>query len=242
MIMFDFFDADYSDSVILPDNTIYLVFVHSDQLDKNILYIKCCKQSKESFTFCSRRYRLVPALENYKALPYKKESYFKKYDRTFFRLTTRGSGFPRFNSYKSLSKIKGFYSNYKKCYVVIAHRPTSVDDGIGDMVLFVCDRYSDALPLARNYQYGDVSRLLGSDFKPYNGYHPYLWVEYMNHPISLFAEIGTYTGSYELAPAWCYYLCCFLKDGFIKDVYFSSVFGSVHKDKFRQTIHWNTHS
>jgi len=241
MIMFDFVDADYSDSVFLPDKTIYLVFVHSNQLDKNFLCIKSCSQSDKSFTFCSRRYQLSPVLENYKALPYKKESYFKKYDRTFFRLITRNSGFPRFNNYTSLNKIKNFYSNCKKCYVVIAHRPFSTDED-DEKVLFVCDRYSDALPLARNYQYRDVSRLLGNDFKPYNGYHPYIWIEYMNHPISLFAEFSTYTGSYELGIAWCHYLFCFLRDGFIKDVCFGSVFGFVHRDKFRQIIHWNTQS
>jgi hypothetical protein len=242
MMVFSCVDAECLVSVFLPNKRISLSFVHSRDLDKHFLCMKTIdKNSKPLTSSFIRRYYLIPFLSNYKALPYKRESSISEYRRFYYRLTTHDFGFPWFNKHESLDKIRGFYSNYKKYYVTIAHRSISPDED-DEKVPFVCGSYSDAISLSREYSYeegGEISRLLGKDFKPYNWY-PYLWIESMNHPISLFSQVSSYTGSYSLGPEWCRYLLCFLRDGFVPcdSVYFDSVFCFVQKDKFRQVIHW----
>jgi hypothetical protein len=131
--------------------------------------------------------------------------------------------------------MKSFCSNCKKHYVVIAYNQKDKEK----MVLLIFDRYSDTIPLVRDFSDVKIKDLLGSDFETYNGWYPYLWVEYMGSPISLLLDINSHAGSYSLGPTWCYYLVCFLKDGFVSGEDFNSVFGFVYRDRFSQVINWD---
>ena len=242
MMVFSCVNAEYLVSVCLPDRRISLSFFHSKDLDKYLLYVKAYDKNTKTINLPRiSRYHLIPLLSNYKALPYKRKSFISKYRRNLYSLTTSDFGFPWFDSHERLDKIEGFYSDHKKYYVVIAHRPVPPDED-DEKVLFACDSYSDAISLARECGYeenGEISRLLGEGFKPYNWY-PYIWIESMNHPISLLSQVSSYIGRYSLGSEWCHCLLLFLRGGsFLCDFdCLNSVFGFIQKDKFRQVVHW----
>jgi len=238
MIMFSFVEADYKESVFLPDKDIYLSFVHSPELDKNFLCMESYNQkSKNSSVFRFHRYGLRPVLTNYKALPYKRQSSLDQFHKNIFSSRITSLGIPwSFDVHKSLDKVRSFSSNCKKYYVIVAHRHGNVEE----KVLLIFDRYSDAIFILRDFSRVRLRSLLGSDFETYNSWYPYVWVEHMAHPISLLSEIGSHAGNHLLGPPWCEYFLCFLRDGFVEHYYSSSVFGFVYRDKFSQIINCNS--
>ena len=236
MIVFSCTNAEYFSNVFLPNKTIYLSLVHSFVLDKNFLCMEAYDSGRSKIlSIFSSRHLLVPDLENYKALPYKRQSSIDKLDR---RSLIRYSVLPWFEICNSLNKIRGFYQNFKKYYVVILRRQISDDIEEDEKAAMIFDLHSDAVSVLNAFNYPKMARFLGEFFTPYS-WRPYLWVEYMKHPISLLGEISRYEGSYELGPAWCHYLLCFLKDSVVRDVCFSSIFGFVLKDdiNFKKIIH-----
>jgi len=240
MIMFSFVNSYCKDSVFLPDRDLYLSFAYSASLDLHFIRMECyIQKDKRSNSVGRLNSGLKPFLENYKALPYKRQSSINKSGKRIFSLKNNSFGFPWSDDYESLGKIRSFYSYCKKYYVVIAHRSTSTSaDDESVMILF--DRYSDAISLAREYDHGKIKRLLGSDFRPYyKSWYPHLCAEYMGHPISLFAEINSYAASYSLGSKWCNHFLCYLKDGFDGSVSFNSHYGFLQKDKFSKVMHYN---
>jgi len=236
MIMFDFVDADYKESVFLPEKNIYLSFVYNGHLDKHFLCMESCKNSKISTLARFHRYGIRPVLYNYKALPYKRQSTVNRLNKNVFLSRIYTFGLPWTYDYESLNKIKSFHSNCKKHYIVIAYPLSNKEE----KVLFTFDRYCDAISLLRDFGYSKIRNLLGSDFETYNSWYPYLWVEYMDHPISLLSEVGSHMGSHFLGPVWCDYLLSFLRNGFVCSDSFKSVFGCVHKGKFSRIINWDS--
>jgi len=236
MIVFSFVDADYKESVFLPEKNIYLSFAYNGSLEKHFLCMESYKDSKASTLARFHRYGIRPVLYNYKALPYKRQSTVNRIDKNVFLSRIYNFGFPWGYDYESLNKIKSFYSSCKKHYVVIAHRSGNIQE----KVLLIFDLYSDAISVLRDFNYTNIRRILGSDFQTFNGWYPYVWVEYMGHPISLLSEIGSHARSYVMGSAWCEYFICFLRDGFLESDSFSSLFGFVHKDKFSRIINLNS--
>jgi hypothetical protein len=234
--MFSFVDADYKDSVSLPDRNIYLSFAYSDQLGKHFLLIESYDRKEKAMP--SERfqaYGIRPSLYNYKALPYKRQSSVSELDKRISSLRTNSFSFPWCDCYRRLKKIKGFHSNLRKQYAVIAHTrlPLSEDT---EKVLITFDRYFDALSLIADYGYRKIKSLLGSNFKPFNVLHPYLLIDYMGHPICLLSEIASYTDGYSLGSDWCYCLLCFLRGGFDQKDLFRSIFVFIQKDGFSRVI------
>ena len=237
MIVFSCVDADYFNHVFLPSNTIFLSFIYSKHLDRNFLCMESRVLGLEPSPFFGSRYALSPSLENYRALPYKRQSSVDKLDRRCLSTKILYFGFPWLDSSTSLNKIKAFYSNCKRYYVVIANR--SIPDNEEDeKVAITFDRYSDAATVLRDFTRTKLLSLLKGDFVCRGGWYPYVWVEYMDHPISLLGGTSSYTTRYELGPTWCHYLLCFLRDGFVGDVPFSSVFGFIQTDKFSRIVHY----
>ena len=239
MIVFSCFDTEYFNTVFLTNKTIYLSLFHSPSLDKFFLCMEAHNSGyNKPFNLFRSRYLLVPDLENYKALPYKKQSFVDRLDK---KSSISYSALPWFENCNSLSKIKGFYLNCKKCYVVIVYRKISGNEE-DEKVAVIFDRYSDAISALRDFRQTKIRRLLGNDFesciKSCNSWHPYIWVDYVNHPISLLGKISSYNRSYELGAAWCDFFLCFLKDGFVRDGYFNSLFGFIQKENFSQIIHY----
>ena len=237
MIMISFADTDYKESVFLPDRDIYLSLARSHDLDKLFL---CMESYNRKARFCPpfrfQYYGLRPVLTNYKALPYKRQSSLDQFHKDIFSSRITSLGIPwSFDVHKSLDKVRSFSSNCKKYYVIVAHRHGNVEE----KVLLIFDRYSDAVFTLRDFSRVRLRSLLGSDFKTYNSWYPYVWVEYMSHPISLLSEIGSHVGNHSLGPAWCEYFLCFLRDGFVENYYSSSVFGFVYRDKFSRIIYYN---
>jgi len=237
MIMFSFADTDYKESVFLPDRDIYLSLARSHDLDKLFL---CMESYNRKARFCPpfrfQYYGLRPVLTNYKALPYKRQSSLDQFHKDIFSSRITSLGIPwSFDVHKSLDKVRSFSSNCKKYYVIVAHRHGNVEE----KVLLIFDRYSDAVFTLRDFSRVRLRSLLGSDFETYNSWYPYVWVEYMSHPISLLSEIGSHVGNHSLGPAWCEYFLCFLRDGFVENYYSSSVFGFVYRDKFSRIIYYN---
>jgi hypothetical protein len=237
MIMFAFPEGNHLDSVFLPESNIYLYFAYSDHLDKNFLCTVSSDKEISPFDFLVRhRYRLRPILENYKALPYKRQSSVDELDDSSFPSEAKYFGFPWSCKHKSLNKMKNFHLNCKRYYVVVAYRRV----GNEEKVVLLFDRYSDAISVVRDFSKVSIKDLLGSDFETYNGWYPYLWVEYMGSPISLLLDVSSHVGIDSLSPTWCHYLICFLKDGFISEEYLGSIFGFVYRDKFSQIINWDS--
>jgi len=235
MIVFSCVNVDYFTSVLLPRKNVYFSFIHFPSLDKHLLCMEAYDSIyNKSFNLFRSRRLFVPDLENYKALPYKRQSFIDRVDKKSLTLYSR---LPWFDSCSSLSKIRSFYSNCKKYYVVIANRQIS-GKGEGERVAITFDRYSDAVSVSRDFSRTKIVRLLKDDFKCHNAWYPYLWIEYMNHPISLLGDISTYNSSYQLGSAWCDLFLCFLKDGFVRDVCFNSLFGFIKKDNFSQIVHY----
>jgi len=237
MIMFSFADADYKESVFLPDRDIYLSLFHSHDLDKRLLCMESYSQKgRVPSPFRFQYYGLRSTLTNYKTLPYKRQSSLDQFHRSIFSSGVASLGFPwSYDIYKSLDKIRSFSSGCKKHYVIVAHRHGNVEE----RVLLIFDRYSDAIFILRDFSRVRLRSLLGSDFETYNSWYPYVWVEHMAHPISLLSEIGSHAGNHLLGPPWCEYFLCFLRDGFVENYYSSSVFGFVYRDKFDQIIYYN---
>jgi hypothetical protein len=240
MIMFAFVDADYKDSVSLPDRNIYLSFSYFDQLGKHFLYMESYDRKDKTLPYDRFQvYGIRPSLYNYKALPYKRQSSVSELDKRISSLRINSFGFPWCDCYRILERIKGFYSSLKKQYAVIAHTclPLSEDT---KKVLITFDRYFDALSLIEDCGYRKVKSLLGSNFKPFNVLHPYLLVDYMGHPICLFSEIASYKDEYSLGYDWCYCFLYFLKDGSDQEDIFRSIFACAQRDRFSRVIHCNT--
>jgi len=238
MIMFSFVEADHRYSAFLPDRDIYLSFVYSDSLDRCFLcMISYHQKGKILFPERLRVYGIRPILHNYRSLPYKRQSSVSELDEEVF--SSRAIfGFPWCDNYTSLDKIRSFHSSCKKYYVVIAHNGLSLKED-GEKVLFAFDRYSDSAYLVRE-DYGKIKILLGSDFKLHNVWCPYLWVEYMDHPICLLSVIGSYREDYSLGADWCHCLLCFLRDGSFQGDLLSSVFGFAHRDEFSRVLYCNS--
>jgi hypothetical protein len=192
---------------------------------------------RKPFPFFRGHYVLTPSLENYRALPYKRQSSIDRLNRDYFSTRIRYFGFPWLDSSTSLNKIKTFYSNCKRYYVVIANRSVP-DNEEGEKVAITFDRYSDAVTVLRDFTRTKLLSLLKGDFTCGGGWYPYVWVEYMNHPISLLGGTSSYDRRYELSPEWCRYLLCFLRDGFVGDDSFGSVFGFIQTDKFSRIVHY----
>jgi hypothetical protein len=238
--MFSFVDADYKDKVLLPDRNIYLSFAYSDHLGKHFLYMESYDRKDKTMPYERFQvYGIRPSLYNYKALPYKRQSSIGKLDKRISSLRINSFGFPWYDGCNRLEKIKGFYSNLRKQYAIIAHTrlPLSEDT---EKVLLTFDRYCDALSLIVDYGYRKIKSLLGSNFKSFNALHPYLLIEYMGHPICLFSEVGSYTGSYSLGFDWCYCLLCFLRGGLAQGDLPRSVFVFAQRDKFSRVIYCNS--
>ena len=236
MIMFSFVNVNRRESVFYPDKKICLSRVYSHHLDKYFLVMKSYYPKYEGLVSpLSDSLALRPVLSNYVALPYKRQSSVDLFDNSTFRSKIRSFGFPWSLSHASLHKIRSFYSTCKKHYVVVAHRCGNIDE----KVLVVFDRYSDSLLLLRDYNYTRIRSLLGDAFQTYSSWYPYVWIEHIGHPISLFSEVSSHVGNYPLGPSWCQYFLCFLKDDVVRDVCFSSIFGFVLKDdiNFKKIIH-----
>jgi len=241
MIMFSFVKFYCRDSVFLPDRGIYLSFAHSGLLDLHFLRMECYSQEgKKSNSAGHLKYGLKPFLEKYIALPYKRQSSINESEEKVLSLRNNSFGFPWSDDYVSLGKMRSFYSNCKKYYAVIAHRSTSTDRH-DENVLILFDRYSDAISLAREYDYGKVRSLLGSDFKPYyKSWYPHICVDHMGHPICLFADIDSYANSYSLGSNWCYYFLRYLRNDFDSSISFNSCYGFIQRDKFSQIVCWDS--
>jgi len=237
MIMFSFVEADYKDSVFLPDRNIYLSFVYSDELGKHFLYMESYNGKEKILPFDRFQvYGIRPSFYNYRALPYKRQSSINKLDKRVPSLRANSFGFPWYDGHKELKKIKGFYSRIRKQYAVIAHTRLPLHED-PEKVLLIFDRYSDAISLILDYGYSEIKSLLGSNFKIFNVLYPYLLVDHMHHPICLFSNVGSYRGSHSLGPDWCCCLVCFLRGDFDQGSLTRSVFGFIHKDSFSRVIH-----
>jgi hypothetical protein len=238
MLIFSVVEADYLDKVFLPEKNLCFSLCDSDQLDKSFLCVVSCeRKSIFSNPVPRSRYEFDRFLYYYMALPYKRQSSVDSLDKSVFRDNIRSCGIPWSYNYAGLSEMKNFYLSCKRYYVVVAcHK-----GGNEEKVVFLFERYSDAISLIRDFSYRKIRSLLGSDFEAYNSWYPYLWVEYMGHPICLFSDIDSHAGNYSLGPTWCYYLVCFLKYGYFPDEneYFDFVFGLAYRDKFSQIIHWD---
>ena len=241
MIMFSFVEADYKDSVFLPDGDIYLSFVYSASLDLHFLRMECYNQGSRYSRFARyQRYGLRPVLANYRALPYKRQSSITKSDERVTALKTNSFGFPWFDNCASLNKMRSFYSSCKRYYAVIAHRSVSADED-QESVLILFNRYSDAIFLSRDYEDRRIKSLLGSEFRShYKSWYPHVCVEYMGHPISLFADIDSYVVGYPLASNWCHYFLFYVSDGLVSSGSSNSFHGFIQKDKFSQIIYWDS--
>ncbi len=237
MVMFRFTDNEYVESVVLPDKEVCLCYPLSYCLDRKFLCVGFRNQESGNFVFYrAGNYALRPVLSNYKALRYKRQSSIGPHEVDSLLYGIRMLNIPWSDDYVILSKMKSCL-DCKRYYVVIACRSGS-DDEDSEKVLLLFDRYSDATSMARDYGHRKIKSLLGADFVRCSSWYPYLWVEHMGHPISLLLDIDSHSGSYSVGPSWCYYLTCFLRDGYVKYVSYSSLFGFVFEDHFAKIIHY----
>ena len=184
---------------------------------------------------------LSPLLKKYTALPYKRQSSIDDLGvRSIVLSQIESFGFPFYYDYDNyeyvrLDKIKNFYSKIRRRYVVVARHKGDNEE----KVAFLFDNYSEAAYVSRYFRSTAFRDLLEGDFEVCNGWYPYLWVEYMGHPILLLSVISSYVRYYLLGSDWCCYLVCFLRNGFIPEENLSSVFGFVYKDKLSRVFYSN---
>ena len=241
MIMFSFVEASYKEGVVLPGKDLYLTCAYCDQIQKYFFYVASVDPNAKPIRVRIVNGDLSPLLKKYTALPYKRQSSIDDLGvRSVILSKVESFGFPFFYDYDNykyvrLDKIKNFYSKIRRRYVVVASRKEDSEE----KVAFLFDNYSEAAYVSRYFRSSEFRDLLAGNFEVRNAWCPYLWVEYMGHPICLFSVISSYSGCYSLGPDWCYYLVCFLKNGFIPEENLSSVFGFVYKDKLSRVFYSN---
>jgi len=234
-------NSSYKDSVFLPEKNLYLTCIYCDQVRKYFLCMASVDLDAKPIRVRILNGDLSPVLKMYTALPYKRQSSIEDSSiRSVLLSKVETFGFPFFYDYDnyeyvSLSKMKNFYSNLRKHYVVVVSSKGNNEEKVA--ILF--DRYSLAAYVSRYFWSTSFCDLLEGDSKVHNRFYPYVWIEYMGHPILLFSEISSHADYYRLGSDWCYYLVCFLRDGFIPTEDLSSVFGFVYRDKFSQIIDGN---
>jgi hypothetical protein len=244
MLMLSFVEASYMEKAFLPKKDLFLTCVCSDQVRKHFLCMASVSPNAKSIRVKYLNGDLSPTLRKYTALPYKRQSSIDNSRvRSNLRSQIKAFGFPCIyyydtDDYVSLNKMRNFYLNLRKHYVVIARRKGDNEEKVA--LLF--DSYSHAVYVSRYFRYTEASDLTGKDFEAYNSWYPYVWVEHMGRPICLFSDISSYAGSYSLGRNWCYYLTCFLRDGFIPNENLASVFGFVYRDKLSKIIHCDSQS
>jgi hypothetical protein len=238
----------YENDVFLPEKKVRLGFEYSDHISKYFFCVASYDQNEQNEK-CppfrdrfSRVFGFKPGLENYKALPYKRQSSVCQLDEQDSSLRTNSFGFPFSDKHESLCEIKAFYLGCKKQYVVIARRCSDTNDDGYEKVLLVCSRYSDALPLLRDPYYVKLRSLLGHGFKACNSWYPYVWVEHMDSPICLLSEITSYVYAHSLGYDWCRYFLRLLRDGYVGKFDFYAAFGFALADienQFSNIIHYS---
>jgi hypothetical protein len=237
MIVFCSVDNYSKDDVVLPDGIISLHPVYSDELGKYFLCMELIRSHRDTFyRILGSRYILRPTLGNYKALSFKRQPYFEDLDFGSLNSFMKYSSLPISSDYVGLSDMRNLYSKCKRYYVAVVDRSIS-GEGNREEAVIVFDRYSDAIDLMR-MRPRKILELVGSGFVLQNRWYPYLWVEYMNHPVCLLGEIRSHAGIYSLGSTWCYYLVCFLRDSSVKFTYMSSVFGFVFSDRFSKIVYY----
>ena len=241
MVMLCFGENSYREDVVLPGKDLYLTCVYCDQVRKYFLCMASVDPDAKPIRVRIINGDLSPVLKKYTALPYKRQSSIEYSSvRSILLSKIESFGFPFFYDYDNyeyvrLDKMKNFYSKIRRHYVVVASRKEDNEE----KVAFLFDNYSEAAYVSRYFRSTEFRDLLAGNFEVLNAWYPYLWVEYMGHPICLFSVISSYSGCYSLGSDWCYYLVCFLKNGFIPEENLSSVFGFVYKDKLSQIFYRN---
>jgi hypothetical protein len=234
-------ELSYREDVVLPEKDLYLTCVYCDQVRKYFLCVASVSPGAKPIRVRIINGDFSPVLKKYTALPYKRQSSIEDPSvRSILLSKIESFGFPFFYDYDKyehvkLDSMKSFYSNFRKYYVVVARRKDDNEEKIG----FLFDNYSKAAYVLRHSLSKEFRDPLAGDFEVCNDWYLYLWVEYMGHPICLFSVISSYSGYYSLGSDWCYYLVCFLKNGFIPEENLSSVFGFVYKDKLSQIFYCN---
>jgi len=241
MIMLSFGKNSYIEDVVLPEKNLYLTCVYCDQVKKYFLCMASVDPDSKPIRVRIVNGDLSPLLKKYTALPYKRQSSIEYSSvRSILLSKIESFGFPFFYDYDNyeyvrLDKMKNFYSKIRRHYVVVASRKEDNEE----KVAFLFDNYSEAAYVSRYFRSTEFRDLLEGYFEVRNAWYPYLWVEYMDHPVCLFSVISSYSGCYSLGSDWCYYLVCFLKSGFIPGENLSSVFGLVYRDRLSQIFYCN---
>jgi hypothetical protein len=236
MIVLDLFRFSYKTTVFFPkrDLEFFLNFMGPVWKEESFCVRACeCKVNPFDFGWRSDLY-FDSILDIYCVLPYKRQSSVNRFDGRIRGLKNRSHGLPWIGDYSHvcLSKMKNLSSGYKKRYVIVAFRYGTNGKG----VLLVSDRYSDAFSLLLDPGYEKIESLLGKGFFPYNDWQPYVWVDYINNPVSLFTKISSYIGSWLLSNNWFDHFLQLLKAGRVECNSFSCAFGFFHKDKFSQIV------
>ena len=247
MIVTDLFRSRYEKSFFLnKKNLRFSVVCAFPPLMLDFLCVFLCDQERKDLFSYGRRERYYgPVLESYWALPYRKQSFLSRLFKSDSRLRSILRGLPSTRPYRrgrvSLSKMKSLCLSCKLKYVVALYHSDSSEKN----AVFVFDRYEDARVFWKRRQHEKIGHLSEDDLEDSYLSIPFLWIESMDHPISLFAEIRTRHSGYKLGSAWFWNFCCFLRYSVVKPScgYLTDYglihcpFGFVYKDRFSRIVY-----
>ena len=245
MIAIDLYRQDYRRVTFLPKKYLYFSLASAyPSLALEFFCVRLCDQRSEVFSFIgSGEFCDDSVLDIYWAFPYKNQSSVIKFDKNILCLRKGVHSLPWASGYShlNLSKLKSFYSDYVRKYVVALYQSDSSEKN----ALFVFDKYEDARVFWKYRQHEKVGHLSEDDLEDSYLSRPFFWIEFMGHPISLFARIRARHSGYELGSAWFWNFLCFLRYGvvnpsctFLTDyglVHYP--FGFVHKDRFSKVVY-----